>query len=746
MGLRREEGGGKKPSSPSRVATPVGGSQRGTGGKTQPAPKNRCEDTEEPPSSKTPCGEARRVPTLHPCEDAESLAGDTHVESPCEGGAGGLRRPHETLPKKWKGVGRRLRTALKQALTAHPALAKLPDTLGATPAGVIPQEDVAAAANAVRRALGTAPWDDGGQEGYRVDILEAATMAAEDPEKHVVGWLKDGAPLGVAEEIPPSGIFPVGPAQEGHGYELGWSSEDMGNYRSFHEGGADAMAELQREVDRGYLEVFESRQEAVAKYGTVLQSKLGCIIKVGKKPRIVWDFRRSGANDAAVMPERVILPRVQDAVEDAIDLERMCVGSESVEFAVLGFRDAFKSVPLAVAERRYACACVGGRWMVATRLPFGAKGSPLVWARLAAAVMRSTVALWPDNTLRVETYVDDPILTIRGDDAKRKRILGTVVLWWLVLGAQLSWEKAQRGQSCEWIGVVLTTCKTHVSVHLPSATAQRLGSLTGELLAAKTVARSKLRSLAGKAAWAAGVIPEVRPFARCLWAAISGTERTGAPCVGSKRFKTSLRWLAAFATLAAGPRAPLGRQYEVRQEAGRIFALTTDASPWGLGATLEYGNKLIAYISSPISPQDAGRFGTVVGSHTDQSLWEGLAILVAVRAFRPLIWNGTCTTVIGVNTDSMAALGAGVKLTSKDRRLNAVFREMALDAAVWGLRFRWKHVAGCDNSRADALSRLYDPEPALLPGDCAGVTRVGAQSRGEEFWKTWCSDTLPAVD
>ena len=123
-----------------------------------------------------------------------------------------------------------------------------------------------------------------------------------------------------------------------------------------------------------------------------------------------------------------------------------------------------------------------------------------------------------------------------------------------------------------------------------------------------------------------------------------------------------------------------------------------------------------------------------------------MAILVAVRAFRPLIWNGTCTTVIGVNTDSMAALGAGVKLTSKDRRLNAVFREMALDAAVWGLRFRWKHVAGCDNNRADALSRLYDPEPALLPGDCAGVTRVGAQSRGEEFWKTWCSDTLPAVD
>ena len=87
-----------------------------------------------------------------------------------------------------------------------------------------------------------------------------------------------------------------------------------------------------------------------------------------------------------------------------------------------------------------------------------------------------------------------------------------------------------------------------------------------------------------------------------------------------------------------------------------------------------------------------------------------------------------------------------MKLTSKNRRLNAVFRELALGAAVWGLRFRWKHVAGCDNIRADALSRLGDPEPAALPGECAGVTRVTTENRGKDIWKTWCSDMLPAAD
>ena len=97
----------------------------------------------------------------------------------------------------------------------------------------------------------------------------------------------------------------------------------------------------------------------------------------------------------------------------------------------------------------------------------------------------------------------------------------------LVPGAQLYWGKAKRGQSCDWIGVVLTTRKTHNLAHLPSAAAQRLGPLEGELLAEKTVAPSKLSALAGMVAWAAGVIPGVRPFAQRLWAAIGGTERPG---------------------------------------------------------------------------------------------------------------------------------------------------------------------------------------------------------------------------
>ena len=51
-------------------------------------------------------------------------------------------------------------------------------------------------------------------------------------------------------------------------------------------------------------------------HGTI--SKLGLIIKQkleGVKRRIILDLRRSGGNQKATLPERLVLPRPRDAIE-----------------------------------------------------------------------------------------------------------------------------------------------------------------------------------------------------------------------------------------------------------------------------------------------------------------------------------------------------------------------------------------------------------------------------------------------
>ena len=39
--------------------------------------------------------------------------------------------------------------------------------------------------------------------------MEGFINAAGDPEAHLVGWLREGAPTGVVVEIPSGGIFPM---------------------------------------------------------------------------------------------------------------------------------------------------------------------------------------------------------------------------------------------------------------------------------------------------------------------------------------------------------------------------------------------------------------------------------------------------------------------------------------------------------------------------------------------------------
>ncbi len=101
--------------------------------------------------------------------------------------------------------------------------------------------------------------------------------------------------------------------------------------------------------------------------------------------------------------------------------------ADEVEIAVLDFADAFWHAPLAFVERRYFVGTVGGRYYGFARAAQGSKNGPLAWAAFVALAVRLAQGLFSPQgdsrrspePLRLEVYVDDPAIVMRGSPAER---------------------------------------------------------------------------------------------------------------------------------------------------------------------------------------------------------------------------------------------------------------------------------------------------------------------------------------
>ena len=82
-----------------------------------------------------------------------------------------------------------------------------------------------------------------------------------------------------------------------------------------------------------------------------------------------------------------------------------------------------------------------------------------------------------------------------------RRMQTTLLLWWLVLGLEVSWKKVQHGTRVKWIGAEVGTDRCR-SVHLalPEEYAEEVRVEAIELLRLRSAPARRLRRLAGKAA------------------------------------------------------------------------------------------------------------------------------------------------------------------------------------------------------------------------------------------------------
>jgi len=586
-------------------------------------------------------------------------------------------------------------------------------------------------------------------------ILGAWRRAAADPDDLPETWFECGAPAGVARDIEDRGIFeaydPVIDARTMDPSELATESEFV-NYAGVE---ADELVneEVHRLTDAHWMHKFDTIEGAAVylecNVKDIVLSKIGVIAKMrlGKlKKRVVIDAKRSGISSASRKFQRVLLPRATDVIVDILEMlwASWDGSAEDFEFFILDFTDAFFHIPLHRSEQRYFVVSLRGSIFVLLRTAQGSRGAPLTWARSVALLARLTQAMFKPEAVRINVYVDDPIIGLRGKRRTRDINAAMIIIVWSALGFSLSFRKAKRASAVTWTSVHFAVVGTPDDFTVVAQSKPELvedaWQLTKECLASNVVSRKSLRTLAGKVTHIASLIFVLRAFVSELWAAIYSDATTWAPngCIWVSQIRMALVWLNAFFE-ASGSRV-LTRHFSALAmfNSAGVIEMVMDASPWGLGAALFMSGRPVEYFCSIVDENDASILGVEIGSCKAQQTVEALTVLVAYRCWSKVLDTSRCT--IRVKSDSISALYLVSSMTSKGHGSKIIARELALLFAMQCHRPDiLEHIPGVSNKLADALSRRYEPgfvfeRPEML----ASATEIFPEKRVVGYYRALC--------
>ena len=417
----------------------------------------------------------------------------------------------------------------------------------------------------------------------------------------------------------------------------------------------------------------------------------------------------------------------------------------------LDFKDAFWQIPLAPRERKYFVARVRGYYLIFMRAAQGSRNGPLAWAGVASLLMRVSQAIFAGAgtrrfgklaaDVRLQTYVDDPIVVAQGTEDARMRKFCALALLWRVLGFRVAFKKARLGRRVLWIGVTLILEDDAVVAEVTAEKMGQLRDLVSRILKNNVVAMKTLREFLGKAENIATFVLAWRPFLRDLWAAAtaaSSSPGAGAPagCIWTRQVRAQVEWFDR--CLRAGD-GPLRRRFELDAYLRRRppVHMGFDASPWGLGGWLSVGGAFVSWFACSVTAEDSDILDVEIGSPRAQQVLEGLSILIGFRLWRQY-WTRSRAGFV-VEGDNVASLSMLVRLRAESVALNFLAKELALDLSEASfLPEEVKHVPGVTNKLADVLSRRHQPplEGWSVPVPLQGVEEAIPPPRDRGYYLT----------
>ena len=577
-------------------------------------------------------------------------------------------------------------------------------------------------------------------------------------------WLVDGAPAAIAIQPDLENVCPQ--VEDDSECELDAVDLDTNydNFRNYQgvEDNEEAIRAIEGYREKGYLEQYdtlEDLKEAVG--GNPVLSKLGCIVKekrnldtgqVTKKTRIILDCKESKVSRVATRKFKAVLPRATDAVQSALQMLAGVTGDANLTLFIADVVDAFWLIPLHPQERKYFVAMLAGKYYVFQRTAQGSRAAPLTFSVIIALAGRFVQSLvmgsapskhgLPEAMLQI--YVDDPLAIMRGTEARVRRLCCLIALGWQLMGFPLAFHKAAVGASLTWIGVKINTRADGVSVEVPQEKVDELRVLLQEVLKSNVVSIKNLRTLIGKVMAIATVLYMWRPYIHELYAALY-SKQTHAPagCVWVKQIQQPIKWLLTF---LQGEQGSIFRMFSLAHYLGigpRVM-ITWDASPYGMGATLQINDGYVEFFAIPISTMDEEILETKSGSSNGQQVWEALTGLIALRLWAKH-WQGQRAS-LRLRGDNVGSLTMFATLKSTSKAISLIAREYSQDLghAEYSPDII-QHLPGIANQVTDALSRRFDPNKDFtLPKVLYKAKAVTPPPRERDWWRTLQPPAPPA--
>ena len=533
--------------------------------------------------------------------------------------------------------------------------------------------------------------------------------------------------MGVTAQLLDPGIFPEAVVKPYMGFEdLHCDLQHFRNYEGVEESEV-TETELQGHLDKGHLASFTSVDELRQFVGgEPILNKLRLITKVRngiKKSRMILDTKESWVKHATWKSQRVILPRLFDAVLRLLALMAVSFKAglpPNVEAFVLDFTDAFWQIPLLPAEYRFYCAMaqLGGvrTYFAFLRAAQGSTNGPTLWARVMALVCRLTQSLFLADDVRLMCYVDDPLAALSGSPERRRLLTATIILVWTVLGFQLAFAKGQLNKKVTWIGGTLQCEAWGVLATVKESIVADICDDLKRFKSLNLITKKELHSLVGKLSHAAGLLIIMRPFLEPLWAALACDEKaSGAPrnTIWRKQIMQSLIW---FEALFLHHPLLVERRFTIAAylRVGTYVEIGTDASPWGMGGWLKVDGRIREYFGCAVTPDDVEMYGVAIGTPDGQQIWECLAVLIALD-----IWSHQWTDSrinLQIRGDNVTALTLLVKMRPGSPKIAIIAREIALKLVEFSFPPDALHTPGVAHILADELSRIH------APGGCGDVS------------------------
>ena len=334
--------------------------------------------------------------------------------------------------------------------------------------------------------------------------------------------------------------------------------------------------------------------------------------------------------------------------------------------------------------------------------------------------------------------MDDPLFTLSGERYRRRRMLLRALLWTAVAGFPIAWSKADTGTSVKWIGIQWSVAGEYLHVGVTDEKSEEVTALTQRLNEINSCPTKDIQRLAGILSFIATAVPHLKPFVDPLWAEISRAKSrcvSGRSFISTDRVRHAVSWIQGlmrargnhlFSTFKLG--LPLPKR--------RVVWLT-DASPWGLGGVLLVEGRAVACFASKLTRADAVRLHAKIGESKYMPRWEALALLVAAK-----LWHSRVSVfdAVIVKGDNLGVTYDVAKHRARDPMVSLILRELALVESQLPLSSQSicmaAHIPGGSNGLADALSRLWAPEPLAFPPELRNAERCTPQKRGTKFWHT----------